>query len=54
MGLIFIILALLVGCYSLCAMLVLFAERVIRPRSPEPVSDGHLSGTDVLQQTELQ
>jgi hypothetical protein len=54
MDLIFIMLALLFGCYSLCAMLVLFAERVIRPRSPEPVNDGHLPGTDVAQQTELQ
>jgi hypothetical protein len=50
MDLILVMLALLFGCYSLCAMLVLFAEGVVRPRSPEPVSDGHLPGTDVVQQ----
>jgi hypothetical protein len=33
MSLTFLMLALLVGCYAVCAVLVLFAENVIRPRS---------------------
>jgi hypothetical protein len=33
MSLTFVMLALLIGCYAVCAALVLFAENVIRPRS---------------------
>jgi hypothetical protein len=42
--------ALLVGCYALCAALVLFAEQVICPRSAEPV-DADLTRTDPLEQS---
>jgi hypothetical protein len=35
MGPTFVMLGLLTACYALCAALVLFAEHVIRPRSPE-------------------
>jgi hypothetical protein len=35
MSLTSLMLALLVGCYAVCAALVLFAENVIRPRSAD-------------------
>ena len=35
MSLTFVMLALLVGCYAVCAALVLFAENVIRPLSAD-------------------
>jgi hypothetical protein len=54
MGLTFLMLALLFGCYALCAALVLFAEHVIRPRSPEPADAADLSESDTLQQIGVQ
>jgi cell division protein FtsL len=54
MGLTFVMLALLLGCYSLCAMLVLFAAHVIRPLRAEPVDAADLPRDDALQQTGLQ
>jgi hypothetical protein len=47
-------LALLFGCYALCAALVPFAEYVIRPRSPEPAEPADLARTDTLQKNGLQ
>jgi hypothetical protein len=44
----FAMLALLLGLYVLCAALVLFAEHVIRPRSPEPADAADLSQPDAL------
>jgi hypothetical protein len=35
MSLTFVMLALLIGCYAVCAALVLFAENVIRPLSTD-------------------
>jgi hypothetical protein len=46
MGLAFVMLGLLVACYALCAVLVLFAEHVIRPRSPEGVNALELPQSD--------
>ena len=51
MGLILIMLALLVGCYALCAALVLFAEQVIRPRVPEEANPADLALADTMQET---
>jgi len=51
MGLIFIMLALLVGCYALCAALVLFAEHVISPRGPEVMNPADLPLADSLQES---
>ncbi len=48
MGLTVLMLALLVGCYVLCAALVLFAEYVIRPRSPEPADATDLPQSNTL------
>ena len=48
MGLTFVMLALLVGCYVLCGALVLFAEGVIRPRILEPAETGDLTQSDSL------
>jgi hypothetical protein len=53
-GLTFLMLALLIGCYGLSTLLVWFAEDVIRPRTSEPVDPGDLPPTDILQQTGLQ
>jgi len=54
MGLTCAMLALLLGCYALCAVLVLFAEHVIRPRGLEPAAAAALPHADTLQQTDLQ
>jgi hypothetical protein len=54
MGLTFVMLALLLGCYAFCAVLILFAENVIRPRNTEPVDAADLPRTDTLRQTGLQ
>ena len=54
MGLTLVMLALLLGCYALCAALILFAEHVIRPRSPEPADAADLPHTDTSKQTGLQ
>jgi len=54
MDLTLVMLALLLGCYALCAALVLFAEHVIRRRGPEPVDATDLPRTDALQQSGLQ
>ncbi|HKM72571.1 MAG TPA: hypothetical protein VJX94_21345 [Stellaceae bacterium] len=54
MGLTFLMLALLLGCYALCAALVLFAEYVIRPRRPEPADAADLPQADTLQQAGMQ
>jgi hypothetical protein len=51
MGLTFVMLALLLGCYVFCAVLILFAEHVIRPRKTEPVDASDLPPTDALRQT---
>jgi hypothetical protein len=54
MGLTFLVLALLLGCYALCTALILFAEHVIRPRSPEPAEAADLPQADTFQQTGMQ
>jgi len=54
MGLTLIMLALLFGCYAMCAVLVLFAEHVIRPRKPAPVDAADLAHADTLRQAGLQ
>ena len=54
MGLTFLMLALLFGCYALCAALILFAEHVIRPRSPQPADAADLAQSDTLQQVGVQ
>jgi len=50
MGLTLLMLALLLGCYALCAALVLFAEHLIRPRSPELVEAADLPESDTVPQ----
>jgi hypothetical protein len=54
MGLTFLMLTLLLGCYALCAALVLFAEYVIRLRGPEPADAADLPQADTLQQAGMQ
>jgi hypothetical protein len=54
MGLTFLMLALLLGCYALCAALIFFAEHVIRPRSPEPANADDLPRSDTLPQIGMQ
>ena len=54
MGLTLVMLALLLGCYALCAALILFAEHVIRLRSPEPTGAADLSQSDTLRQADVQ
>jgi hypothetical protein len=46
MGPTFVLLGLLTACYALCAALVLFAEHVIRPRSPEGPDTAELPQSD--------
>jgi len=50
MGFIFFMLALLVGCYVLCAALVLFAEQIIRPRGVETADRADLAQPDTVQE----
>ena len=54
MGLTLVMLALLLVCYALCALLVSFAENVIRPRCSALVDAADLPHTDTSQQTGLQ
>jgi hypothetical protein len=49
MSLTFLMLALLVGCYAVCAALVLFAENVSRPRSTEPAEAVDLAQSNTSQ-----
>jgi hypothetical protein len=53
MGLTLVMLALLLGCYALCAALVLFAEHLIRPRSPQPAEAADLPQSDTLPQISM-
>jgi hypothetical protein len=54
MSLTFLMLALLVSCYAVCAALVLFAENVIRRRSTEPADATELPQSNTLQQVDTQ
>ena len=54
MSLTFVMLALLVGCYAVCAALVLFAENVIRPRSMGPAEAVDLAQSNTSQQAGTQ
>jgi len=50
MGFTFLMLALLLGCYALCAALVFFAEQVIRPRGVKTADDADLPHPDTVQE----
>ena len=50
MGLTILMLGLLLGCYALCAALVLFAVQVIRPRGVQTADHADLPHADTVQE----